>query len=993
MAETIVFQLEIDRTQAQRQLEENAVQLVKNRQELTQLRKAFREGTVSEEEFGRQSVRLTEANKDLNNESRQLNRTLAANSSTVEGLRAELARLTATANQLDVGSDEFEQAQARIEELNTEVRAFEERRGDFRRSVGNYAQALGPLGAGFSQLGDIITTSLGPIGLIALLATGVKELFNFTNALRAVREEVNLLTGETGDGLDRATAAIKATADTFDTDFNEVLIAANAQAQAFGISIEEATDNIQKGFAAGGDATGELLAQTAEYSRLLKEVGLEAGQTTAIISQFPATGVFSDKGVDAIKEAGLSLREFTQGTADAIDGIGISSAQLQADIESGNTSVFEAIQQISNRLGELPPQSNEVGTAIADIFRGAGEDAGLEFLTTLGDIETNLDKVVDSAGDFADANLRIADANQELNLLFNQLFGETSDGFSAIKATALEFLVDGLQFIISGVEDLINFFIELRNESTVVRVGFELIAAVADQLVANFKFAFDFIIGRLQDLGSIIKAVFTGDFDAIPDLVSEAFSNIGDEFNKFGMESAERFTDAIVDGLNEANIVEPISLLGDQAAEAGAEAGSKFGGNLQMGVQRSLAQILADQKANLERQLLAVEENSREQAELRIRLAETERDIALDNEKNTQAQRALIIAQANADITQIEVDFSQAQIDIAREQLERELQTIEEGEAKKLLLLQQRLLNQEISELEFNERMIEIRQEAIEQFEEDSVRRIEKEVELAQLRNDQLEAERQRERESIETVKRADQAATDARIQSAQTLAQAIVENTREGSVANTAGQVLGRSVALAEIAFNLQRQLTANAAAGAKISAAGAPVTVPAGIAYTASRNVLAIAQAVAAGAQVLSFDQGGIAFSGGNIPGGGGMIDGLSHALGGVKFMMGDRVGEADGQKGEAYIVNTHRNPFLRSMASAINVAGGGRSFEHGGVVFQDGGIAEGIISNPILNEQDNANLILDVVSTLPRPLVLVDDIDDSQTDKVDVEDIATL
>ena len=53
MAETIVFQLEIDRTQAQRQLEENTVQIAQNRLELTSLRKAFREGTISQEEFGR----------------------------------------------------------------------------------------------------------------------------------------------------------------------------------------------------------------------------------------------------------------------------------------------------------------------------------------------------------------------------------------------------------------------------------------------------------------------------------------------------------------------------------------------------------------------------------------------------------------------------------------------------------------------------------------------------------------------------------------------------------------------------------------------------------------------------------------------------------------------------------------------------------------------------------------------------------------------------
>ncbi len=45
---------------------------------------------------------------------------------------------------------------------------------------------------------------------------------------------------------------------------------------------------------------------------------------------------------------------------------------------------------MSDRLNELPASSDKVGKAIADIFSGPGEDAGLEYIKTLGKIKPTL---------------------------------------------------------------------------------------------------------------------------------------------------------------------------------------------------------------------------------------------------------------------------------------------------------------------------------------------------------------------------------------------------------------------------------------------------------------------------------------------------------------------------------------------------------------------------------------------------------------------------
>jgi hypothetical protein len=101
------------------------------------------------------------------------------------------------------------------------------------------------------------------------------------------------------------------------------------------------------------------------------------------------------------------------------------------------------------------------------------------------------------------------------------------------------------------------------------------------------------------------------------------------------------------------------------------------------------------------------------------------------------------------------------------------------------------------------------------------------------------------------------------------------------------------------------------------------------------------AIQTAAIISAPVPKFAMGGIATDGGNVPQSGGMITGRSHAAGGVKFNMGGGIGEADGKKGEAYIVNTKHSPYIKEMASRLNVMGGGKAFAGNPSKFNHGGI----------------------------------------------------
>lgn len=210
------------------------------------------------------------------------------------------------------------------------------------------------------------------------------------------------------------------------------------------------------------------------------------------------------------------------------------------------------------------------------------------------------------------------------------------------------------------------------------------------------------------------------------------------------------------------------------------------------------------------------------------------------------------------------------------------------------------------------------------------------------------------------------QASADAQIAAADKLQAARVKN------ANSAVELLkgliGENAKAAKIMFAIQQSLAIadvaiSAAKGfAKIAAnlAAVPAIIPPAFPNPAYQAAVAVAvkEKISLGIQtgistaaILAQTIKGFA-KGGQLPEGGGMIKGLSHENGGVRFAMGNAIGEADGKKGEAYIINTHHDPRLKAMASAINVAGGGKRFDSGGIVrFADGGLTARAASDPIV------------------------------------------
>jgi Phage-related minor tail protein len=469
----------------------------------------------------------------------------------LKSLRAQLSNLTSDYDSLSQKEREAasgKKLRDKINEITESIKDAEEETGRFYRNVGNYKESLkGFLGMnnafasslldiadngnglkgffssidtqvkafGQSLLGLLSNPVFAAIAGIAGVATAFKFWYDYNKGLVEATKLTQQFTGKNGEDLKQYRNEVQAVADTFGKDFKETLIAANTVAKQFGITQEESLNLIKDGFVAGADANGEFLDNLKEYPAYFKEAGISADQFIAITTQANKNGIFSDKGIDAIKEANLRIREMTTATATALNGIGISSKKVQADLKSGATTTFEVMQEVSEKLNQLPQSSSAVGSAIADIFGGPGEDAGLKYLQTLKDIDTNLSTVKSGAGELGRLQEEQLESQLKLQNALSSLFDMTGGDFEQMTTRAKIFVNDGLVSIIQGIQEAVNWFKELYNGSQNVRAGISAMSFAFQTLFQLLKALFGFALENFKLLGNIIKSALTLDLSGL----------------------------------------------------------------------------------------------------------------------------------------------------------------------------------------------------------------------------------------------------------------------------------------------------------------------------------------------------------------------------------------------------------------------------------------------------------------------------------------------
>ncbi len=282
------------------------------------------------------------------------------------------------------------------------------------------------------QLNSSFSTLAKTAGGIAV-ALGINEIMTASKEFNKLRDVVMSYSGASGDVADDLITQASTIADTYDAETSAVLQAANTLTKQMGGSMESNLALIVQGFRKGANVNGEFLDQLREYPAQFRAAGLSAAESIALITDGAKKGVYSDKAADTIKEMTLSLREMTQIQRDALTGIGIDSSKLFAEMNSGMKTPFQAMQQIVGEMDKFDMVAQQ--TVIADIFKGAGEDAGIQFIKGLKDIDLELGNIQDTGSGFTNVMF-------ELNKMTNTLKTEFLSGLLPVLTQFGQFILD-----------------------------------------------------------------------------------------------------------------------------------------------------------------------------------------------------------------------------------------------------------------------------------------------------------------------------------------------------------------------------------------------------------------------------------------------------------------------------------------------------------------------------------------------------------------------
>jgi len=432
------------------------------RRKITEVQKALKAATSTDDisRLGKELVDLKAKQAEVNKEVREQVRARQEELTNSNKAGATYRELSKRLNDLrhrykDMAAAEQEatqEAQDLLQEitlLDRRLKKIDADVGQFQRNVGGYTEALSQffprIGGSIGDMSDSIGFLKGQTGALGKGFGGLLVAFTAFNAIsdifaglneqiketRQLQNDIANLTGQTGEALQQGAAQSKAIAETYNESAQEIAVAANTVSKELGVTFTEALTLVEAGFRKGANAQGEFLDILREYPAQFRDAGASAEDFLAVSIAASQEGIYSDKGLDAVKEFGLRIREQTKATRDALqNALGKEfTDELFGNINNGSITSSQALGKVTTALKESGVQGSQLQTVIADVFGGPGEDVGQRFLFTLGDILNTQNGIIESTNEYQAQQKELYEANlalEESQAAYNEAFADYS---------------------------------------------------------------------------------------------------------------------------------------------------------------------------------------------------------------------------------------------------------------------------------------------------------------------------------------------------------------------------------------------------------------------------------------------------------------------------------------------------------------------------------------------------------------------------------------
>lgn len=508
--------------------------------------------------------------KDNETKLRSLRSQMDINAMTMSQLRKQAKELQNALNNTSKATNPKE-----YEKLAGQLRNVNGRMSELRRDASNLTGTMGQQSTGimgkfqsmFSSISGGWTKFVGvataAIASVSAAIEGVKWWYNYNTeieeAQRLTREFLNI----SGDELTNVRSQISALASQMGKEYKDVLGSVDTLMNQYGITAQEAINNIKDGIQAGADVNGTFLSQIKQFAPAFSDAGASVSDLVASITQ-TRSGLFNEQGMALIQTATNRIRTMSTSTQSALDNIGISSKQLEQDLISGKTSILQAVQKISAKIKELPENSMQVGEVMKSVFGKTASNEGMKLVKSLADMSTNMEDLKGVTGEYGELQRKEIEAQAELNEKMSKFFGIGDNGFEEMTMKAKIFAMNALSKIIDYTVKIINYFIDLYNQSTIVRGAVESLKLSFKNTWEAAKLGAFLVIDAFKAVGrmgkavaAVLEGVLSFDVDKIlqgaqgvVNAYKNTFTEIVNDAKEFGKSVGRNFSEGIKNTLN-----------------------------------------------------------------------------------------------------------------------------------------------------------------------------------------------------------------------------------------------------------------------------------------------------------------------------------------------------------------------------------------------------------------------------------------------------------
>jgi hypothetical protein len=422
--ETVVLNLEVDQTQAQKNLVQTEKNINSLKRQQAELNKEYKEGKISEDKYIESNLKLQRALKTETDQKKSLNRLLETESNSRNAMRARVSALNKEYDNLNKktsdGAKRAAELQKELNDLNNELNEGSKAAGQFKDNIGNYPQqlqaAIGqmkPFGASvqdtgsslgkFALVGGAAVAVLG--GLAAAYASssaGAKDLAfaqdRLTFITSSLTESLGELVSGTGEGGQGALnnfidGVLKFTKSVPELAFAQALFAGitgktvdqiNEQSKAFALAREELRKLEIESVRAKGFS--KLFEKAAEDARRLRDdenaileqrlAASNAVEQNLLANQTVRVNILN-REIEGIKQANVNwqnqdaiLLQISQKRAEVSD----IEEEINGKLTENFTTRKDILTQIEGLRRAEQRQASETPGGAADPLQGAFAD-------------------------------------------------------------------------------------------------------------------------------------------------------------------------------------------------------------------------------------------------------------------------------------------------------------------------------------------------------------------------------------------------------------------------------------------------------------------------------------------------------------------------------------------------------------------------------------------------------------------------------------------